>query len=182
MTCSFREFVRQRGDSYGRLESRRTKLAGGDSWRGWSVSKEFEQQHEATYLSGGTIKTIWEGLGTPPGTETAGFTHGIWIYRNALMHDNVSGLLASERKEELLKLIAEQQERGEDGLEEEDRWLLEVNLDDLETTSGETQAYWLLAIKAARRAYLLRRLGLLDYSNSHSEDITLEDGLSITSH
>ena len=28
------------------------------------VSKEFEQQHEATYLSGGTIKTIWEGLGT----------------------------------------------------------------------------------------------------------------------
>jgi len=36
------------------------------------VSKEFEQQHEATYLSGGTIKTIWEGLGTPPGTKTVG--------------------------------------------------------------------------------------------------------------
>jgi hypothetical protein len=36
------------------------------------------------------------------------------------MHDNISGLLASERKEELLKLIAEQQERGEDDLEEED--------------------------------------------------------------
>jgi hypothetical protein len=66
-------------------------------------------------------------------------------------------------------------------MEEEDRWLLEVTLDDLETTSGETQAYWLLAIKAARRAYLLR-LGLLDDSNSHSEDITLEDGLSIASH
>ena len=97
------------------------------------------------------------------------------------MHDNVSGLLASERKEELLKLIAKQQERGEDGLEEEDRWLLEVNLDDLETTSGETQTYWLLAIKAARRVYLLR-LGLLDDSNSHSEDITFEDGLSIVSH
>jgi hypothetical protein len=60
VTCRFREFVRQRGGSYGRLESRRTKLAGGDSM----VSKEFEQQHEATYLSGGTIKTIWEGLGT----------------------------------------------------------------------------------------------------------------------
>ena len=54
-------------------------------------------------------------------------------------------------------------------------------MDDLETTSGETQAYWLLAIKAARRAYLLR-LGLLDDSNSHSEDITVEDGLSIASH
>ena len=55
------------------------------------------------------------------------------------MHDNVSGLLALERKEELLKLIAKQQERGEDGLEEEDRWLLEVNLDDLETTSLTNQ-------------------------------------------
>jgi hypothetical protein len=80
----------------------------------------------------------------------------------------------------LLKSIAEQQERGEDGLEEEGRCLLEVNLDDLETTSGETQAYWLLAIKASRRAYLLR-LVLLDESNSH-EDITFEDGLSIASH
>jgi hypothetical protein len=58
---------------------------------------------------------------------------------------------------------------------------MEVNLDDLETTSGETQAYCSLAIKAARRAYLLR-LGLLDDSNSHSEDITLEDRLSIASH
>ena len=147
------------------------------------VSKEFEQQHEATYLSGGTIKTIWEGLGTPPGTKTVGvYSWDLDLsYRNALMHDNISGLLASERKEELLKLIAEQQERGEDGLLEEDRWLLEVNLDDLETTSGETQAYWLLAIKAARRVYLLR-LGLLDDSNSHSEDITLEDGLFIASH
>jgi hypothetical protein len=64
-----------------------------------------------------------------------------------LMHDNVSGsgLLASEHKEELLKLklISKQQdqERGEDGLEleEDDRWLLEVNLDDLETSSGEIQ-------------------------------------------
>jgi hypothetical protein len=61
------------------------------------------------------------------------------------MHDNVSRLLVSERKEELLKLIAEQQERGEGRLEEDDRWL-QVNLDDLETTSGETQAHWLRAI------------------------------------
>ena len=97
------------------------------------VSKEFEQQHEATYQAGRSrlsgkawVRHLVQRL--------LEFTHGIWIYRNALMHDNISGLLASERKEELLKLIAEQQERGEDDLEEEDRWLLEVNLDDLETT------------------------------------------------
>ena len=71
------------------------------------VSKEFEQQHEAAYQSGRSrlfgkawVRHLVERL--------LEFTHGIWIYRNALMHDNVSGLLASERKEELLKLIAEQ--------------------------------------------------------------------------
>ena len=41
------------------------------------------------------------------------------------------------------------------GLDEGDRYLLEINLDDLETTSGETQAYWLLAIIAAREWRIL---------------------------
>jgi hypothetical protein len=33
---------------------------------------------------------------------------------------------------------------------------MEINLDDLETTSGEYQAYWLLALKAARQTFSLR--------------------------
>ena len=53
--------------------------------------------------------------------------------------------------------IERQQELGSDGLLEEDKYLLEVNLDDLNSTSGEWQEYWLLAIKAAREALLLRR-------------------------
>ena len=40
---------------------------------------------------------------------------------------------------------------------EEDKYLLEVNLEDLETTNGEGQEYWLLAIRAAREACRLRR-------------------------
>ncbi|KAL7532026.1 hypothetical protein ACHAXR_005327, partial [Thalassiosira sp. AJA248-18] len=35
-------------------------------------------------------------------------------------------------------------------------YLLEINLDDLETTSGDTQEYWLLSIIAAREARILR--------------------------
>ena len=31
---------------------------------------------------------------------------------------------------------------------------MEINLVDSETTCGETQAYWLLAIKAAKRAFI----------------------------
>eukprot|EP00984_Skeletonema_dohrnii_P006037 scaffold2136_cov79-Skeletonema_dohrnii-CCMP3373.AAC.4 len=46
---------------------------------------------------------------------------------------------------------------GMDGLAEEDRYLMEINLGDLETTSGEYQAYWLLSVKAARDAFLIHR-------------------------
>ena len=83
-------------------------------------------------------------------------THGQWLYRNVQVHDVVSGSLATAKKEELQRLIEEQLAMGEESLEEEDRYLLEVNLEDLETTSGESQTYWLLAIQAAREAAALR--------------------------
>ena len=41
-----------------------------------------------------------------------------------------------------------------DGLRE-DQFLLEINLGDLESSNGERQEYWLLAIQAARRASFL---------------------------
>ncbi len=46
-------------------------------------------------------------------------------------------------------------ELGEAGLLEEDNWMLEVNLGNLESTSGEQEQYWLVAIKAAREAATL---------------------------
>ena len=73
-------------------------------------------------------------------------THGQWLYRNVLVHDQVSGILATQRKERLQTEIEQELLLGGEGLEEADRFLLEINLEDLETTSGETQAYWLLAI------------------------------------
>ena len=36
------------------------------------------------------------------------------------------------------------------GIYEQDRYLLEINLEDLETSTGEDQYYWLIAIRAAR--------------------------------
>ena len=39
---------------------------------------------------------------------------------------------------------------GEDLLEE-DKFLAEVNLDDLEESSGERQTYWLLAMKTYKK-------------------------------
>ena len=83
-------------------------------------------------------------------------THGQWLYRNVQVHDSITGTEATLRKEDIQQLIEEQIELGGEGLEDNDKYLLEINLDDLSTTSGETQTYWLLAIRAAREGRRLR--------------------------
>jgi hypothetical protein len=66
--------------------------------------------------------------------------------------DNTQGTL---RKEELQREIEKQLELGTTGLLEEDQWLVEVNLEDMESTAGEQEEYWLMAMKAAREAATL---------------------------
>jgi hypothetical protein len=79
-------------------------------------------------------------------------THGQWIYRNVQIHNSVAGTQVTLWKEEMQQKIEEQMELGKAGLLEEDHWMVEVNLGDMETTSGEREEYWLLAIQAAREA------------------------------
>jgi hypothetical protein len=55
-------------------------------------------------------------------------------------------------KANLLKEIENLLTLGPEGLEEEDRFLLECNFDNLLSTTGEHQGYWLLGIQAAREA------------------------------
>ena len=55
-------------------------------------------------------------------------------------------------KEELMKEIAHQLEMGAEGLAEDNRFLLECNFEELATTNGKQQEYWILAIQAAREA------------------------------
>ena len=93
-------------------------------------------------------------------------THGQWLYRNVVVHDATSGTLATARKEDIQRAIEEQQALGTQDLQDEDHFLLEVNLEDLESSSGERQEYWLVAIQAARRASTIAR----DDSESESED------------
>ncbi len=77
--------------------------------------------------------------------------HGQWVQ----IHDTCKGTQATLQKEELQKEIEAQQEMGYHGLLDEDLYLVEVNLEDLESTSGEQQEYWLVAIHAAWEARLL---------------------------
>lgn len=67
--------------------------------------------------------------------------HGQWLYRNMQVHDQVSGVLATKKKEELQTAIEEVLGGREEDLEEDDKWLLEVRLGDLDGTSGEEQEY-----------------------------------------
>ena len=83
-------------------------------------------------------------------------TQGQWLYRNVHVHDSISGKTATLHKEEIQTEIEKQQELGTDSLEEGDKYLMEINLEDLENTSGENQQYWLLTIRAARESIRLR--------------------------
>ena len=84
--------------------------------------------------------------------------HVQWLYRCIQTHDKASGTLRTLQKEELLREIDRQLDAGMDDLLEEDQYLAEVNMDDLETSSGERQENWLMAIRVAREASRLRGL------------------------
>ena len=79
-------------------------------------------------------------------------THGQWLYWCVQVHDRLRGIQATQRKEELQMAIEAQQDMGWEDLTEEDQYLAEVNLEDLEHTLGERQEYWLVAIQAAWEA------------------------------
>ena len=68
------------------------------------------------------------------------------IYRNIQLHGKVTGTQTTQRKEEIQRDIEEQMELEVAGLLEGDHWMLEVNLGDLENSSGEREEYWILAI------------------------------------
>ncbi len=85
-------------------------------------------------------------------TQLLQLTHTQWIYQCNLVHNRTTGTLISTHKKELLKEIELQLSLGPEGLEEEDRFLLECNFDNLTMTTGDQQEYWLLAIQAAREA------------------------------
>ena len=67
--------------------------------------------------------------------------HAQWLYRNVVVHDMVGGLEAVKRKQELQSEIERQVELGGEGLDEQDKYLLEINLEDLEPSSGEGHYY-----------------------------------------
>jgi hypothetical protein len=83
-------------------------------------------------------------------------THGQWLYRCIQIHNRLNGMQATLWKEELQREIESQQEIGMEGLMKEDQYLVEVNLENLQSTTGERQEYWLVLICTAWEASILQ--------------------------
>ena len=83
-------------------------------------------------------------------------THSQWMYQNVHIPDIVLGMHVVQQKEELLRKTEVHMDMGEKKLEDHHKYLWEINLEELDITSGNTHEYWLLAIRAAREARRLR--------------------------
>jgi hypothetical protein len=88
-------------------------------------------------------------------TQLLEITHGQWLYWIFMVHNPVSGTIATAKKEEILLEIECQQKLEDAGLLKEDKYLVEVNMGDKETTLGKHQHYWLLTIKTVWKTKLL---------------------------
>jgi hypothetical protein len=97
------------------------------------------------------------------------------VYRNFIMvHDLVSEIIATARKEALHMEIEWQRELGGEGLLEEDkRYLAQVNIEDMACTSGERQHYQLLATQTARGAKILWEQRAQQHPQATAYDHTL---------
>ena len=166
LTESIVEYVRRRGtvtmkEAINDAPPRFRQMALSQDKIGWRrllegmISKEIatiQRQYIAVNGSHTSLNKWCSGLIT----RLLEITHGQWLYRNYIVHDPVSGTIATAKKEELLVEIERQRELGDAGLLEEDKYLAEVNLEEMATSSGERQHYWLLAIQTARNHYTLK--------------------------
>ncbi len=134
---------------------------------GMICTQVVEVQHSYQMLCGmnRTLKSWATGLVI----KLMEITHGQWLYCNVLVHDSMSGSLVTMRKEEIQHEIEKQQLLGQQDLQEKDICLVEVNLEDLEDSSGERQEYWLILIQAARKAGQLAQKSANEESKDSGE-------------
>ena len=87
-----------------------------------------------------------------------------WIYRNFTLHERRRGLLALKAREQVLTDIRNLMDTDPEEVPAASRYLLELDFSHLADSVNEDQAYWVVAVKAAKvagqRAWQrLRRMG-----------------------
>ena len=79
-------------------------------------------------------------------------SHSQWLYRNFTLHDKTRGYLRLQRRKEILKEVDRLLDTNPDDIPKESQYLLELDFTSLYSATFEKQSYWVLAMKAARRA------------------------------
>jgi hypothetical protein len=79
-------------------------------------------------------------------------SHSQWIFRNYTLHDKQRGYLRLRLRSEVLREIHVLLETPPSEVPPESQYLLELDHSAMYKASYEEQAYWVLALKAARRA------------------------------
>ncbi len=80
------------------------------------------------------------------------FSHSQWIFRNYTLHDKQRGYLRLRLCSEVLRKIHKLLETSPSEVLPESQYLLDLDHSAMYKASYEEQAYWVLALKAARRA------------------------------
>jgi hypothetical protein len=79
-------------------------------------------------------------------------SHSQWLYRNFTLHDKTRGYLRLQQRKETLKEVDHLLDTNPDDIPKESQYLLELDFTSLYSATFEKQSYWVLAMKAARRA------------------------------
>jgi hypothetical protein len=79
-------------------------------------------------------------------------SHSQWIFRNYTLHDKQRGYLRLRLRSKVLCEIHELLETSPSEVPPESQYLLELDHSAMYKALYEEQAYWVLALKAARRA------------------------------
>ncbi len=121
---------------------------GWDSFLMGMVTKEV--QHIQTLYLGisGSRMLVWQWMHKLI-VHLLQITHGQWVYWNKVVHNTTSDTKWNAKERKLQKKIDLELNRGLMDLRPEDHHLMIIELEDLGSTSGEQQEYWLLAVEAA---------------------------------
>ena len=79
-------------------------------------------------------------------------SHSQWIYRNFTLHERRRGLLALKAREQVLTDIRNLMDTDPEEVPAASRYLLELDFSHLADSVNEDQAYWVVAVKAAKVA------------------------------
>ena len=79
-------------------------------------------------------------------------THAQWIFRCITKHHRTKGTIVLKATEDLLQEVERQLSMGVDNVSEDDRWMLELDMDQLLSFSLSKKQLWIQSVEAARQA------------------------------